>query len=199
MGQMESALAVLAVGIVAAVVWILAYNRLIALWHEVEAARGALVAQLRQRHDLIPDVLAVAREAVRVQMEELNRIFSGIGKHIGGTPAPPSPDASLSHEENVLRMAEAAHRTRPLPHPPVGRLDPSVYVELQRALRATEENVAAARRFLEAAIGQYNAATGSFLGSIVARWHGLRPVERSVVTQVLERKPDYFLAAASAS
>ncbi len=48
--------------IVLALLWVaLAYNRLRALHHRVEAAYGQIDVQLKRRHDLIPNLVEVAR------------------------------------------------------------------------------------------------------------------------------------------
>ncbi len=179
-------------GLVLLVCWVSTHGTLTALFEEVKSARGALVAQLRQRHDLIPDVLTAAREAVRVQIDELDRILGAFAYHAGAGVVGPVPDPTQPIEVAVFEAAQAAHRSRPVPLPPVGRLDPAVYVELQRAIRATEENVAAARRFVEAAIGQYNAAVRSLTGAFVAAVHGFRPIPQAVLTAAHDAKPKYF-------
>ncbi len=174
-----------AVAVAVVVWWIKTIGSLSALFHEVESARGALVAQLRQRHDLIPDVLKAAREAVRVQIEEVQRLAA-----TGAAGATPGAGASQASGKGGL-----PDWGRPEVKVAVGhyqRLDPSAYAELQRAMKSTEENVAAARRFVEAAIGNYNCAVVAFPDTLVAWIHRYRKIPNAPLTAAIDAKPDYF-------
>jgi hypothetical protein len=87
--------------------------------------------------------------------------------------------------------SQNAGRNRPV-HEDNPQIDVKTYEELQKIMAATEKDVAAARRFVQAAISEFNAAVRSFPGSLVALIHGYSVLPTLKVTPELEKKPDYW-------
>lgn len=177
--------------IVLIVLWVSTYSRIAALGSQIDLAVGTLAAQLQQRHDLIPDVLKAAKEAVRAQMQALDGILA-VRKHINTDSQVPTAAFDVPPELRALTAtAQNAGRNRPV-HEDNPQIDVKTYETLQEALLSTEKDVTGARRFLQAAITEYNTAVRSFPGSLVASLHSFAAMPTAKVTPQLERKPNYW-------
>lgn len=162
--------------IVAAVVVVvggysLSYNRLVHGRNAVTTSWATVDAELQRRHELVPRLV----EAVR---------------------------ASASHEQELLtRAVEAATRARAGAHTATeaSRVEPSVasaasalvalrerypelnsqqnFLGLQRDLTTTEDRIAAARRYYNTVVRNYNTRCSAFPSALVARRHQFAAAE----------------------
>ncbi|MEI6177255.1 MAG: LemA family protein [Verrucomicrobiota bacterium] len=164
-----------AILLIALIWWASTNGRLIALRCQVEEAVGTLAAQLQQRLDLMPDIRDAAREAVEAQVGYLTRILNTRRDIHGGHDAAPG----------------YAGRSRPM-NEDNPQMDVKTYQEAQRIHASTEKDIAAARRFVQAAIAEYNAAIAAFPASIVASMKGFVPLATAQITPDLARKPDMW-------
>jgi LemA protein len=171
--------------------WVSTYSRIAALGSQIDLAAGTLAAQLQQRHDLIPDVLKAAKEAVKAQMQALDGILA-VRRSLSSDSRPPAEAFDVPPELRALTAtAQNAGRGRPV-HEDNPQIDVKTYEKLQEVMQSTEKDVAGARRFLQAAISQYNAAVRSFPGALVASVHGFAALPTAKVTPQLEHKPNYW-------
>ena len=153
-------------GVAAAIgLWVLlAYNSLVSRRNDADNAASGVDVQLKKRFDLIPNLVSAVKGYMaheRSLLERLAEIRSealsaGAGKR-----------AALAEEaRGAMETVFAAVENYP-------ELKASANVmHLQRALAETEEQIAAARRFFNAAVTAYNDAVQSFPGSLVARAFG---------------------------
>lgn len=172
----------LGVIIVVVVLAIGIYNRLVALRQNVNQGVADIDAQLRQRHDLIPNLVSTVKGYAEHEQETLENVIAARNQASQGS--------INSADEQTLRVA--LDRLLAL-----GEAYPDLkantnFQELQRELSAVEDKLAAARRALNAAVSRYNTGCESFpailfagmLGFQEADFHRLDDSEKGVVDQV---------------
>ena len=151
-----------------ALLWILVvYNTLVSRRNAVNNAESGMDVQLKKRFDLIPNLVAAVKGYMvheRGLLERLASIRSEAQAADAGRRAELSGEAGRAME-TVFAAVEA--------YP---ELKASVHVlHLQRSLAEIEEQIAAARRFFNAAVTSYNDTVQSFPSSLVAALFGFAP------------------------
>ena len=177
---MEWLLIVVAVVLVVVVIGI--YNRLVALRQNVNQGVADIDAQLRQRHDLVPNLVSTVKGYAAHERDTLEQVIAARNNAAQGS--------INSGDEQQLRIA--LDRLLAL-----GEAYPDLkantnFQELQRELTHVEDKLAAARRALNAAVSRFNTAVQSFpavlfagmLGFREADFHRLDDSEKGSVDQV---------------
>ncbi len=158
------------------------YNRLVALRQNVNQGVADIDAQLRQRHDLIPNLVNIVKGYASHEQETLEQVITARNQAAQG--------AMNSGDEQTLRVALDKLLA-------LGEAYPDLkantnFQELQRELGDVEDKLAAARRALNAAVSRFNTARESFpaimfaamLGFSEADFHRLDESEQGTVDQV---------------
>ena len=166
-------LVVLAIGI---------YNKLVALRQNVKQGVADIDAQLRQRHDLIPNLVNTVKGYASHEQETLESVIAARNHAASG--------AINSADEQTLRVA--LDRLLALGEAYPDLKASSNFQELQRELSDVEDKLAAARRALNAAVSRYNTGRESFPAVLFAGMFGFEPAdfhrlddsEKGVVDQV---------------
>ncbi len=174
-----SAIVVIAVGAVLLVIGI--YNRLVALRQNVRQGVADIDAQLRQRHDLIPNLVSTVQGYASHEKETLDSVISARNAAASGEPTSGSEQQLKLSLDRLLALGEAYPDLKANTN----------FQELQRELAETEDKLAAARRALNAAAAQFNSARESFpavlfagmLGFKEADFHRLDDSEKGTVDQ----------------
>ena len=165
-----------------AVVLIGISNRLVGLRQVVAQGKADIDAQLRQRHDLIPNLVNSVKGYAAHEQTTLDAVITARNKAAEG-PRSPTAEAQLRVAlDRVLARGEA--------YPDLKAS--TTFQELQRQLGDVEDKLAAARRALNAAVSRYNTGIQSFpavlfagmLGFREADFHRLDASEQGVVDQV---------------
>jgi LemA protein len=158
------------------------YNRLVGLRQNVRQGVADIDAQLRQRHDLIPNLVETAKGYATHEKDTLEQVITARNRAASGSLSS-SDEAQLKLAlDKVLALAEAYPDLKANTN----------FQELQRELADTEDKLAAARRALNAAVARFNTARESFpavlfasaLGFEAADFHRLDDSEQGVVDQV---------------
>ena len=155
---------------VAAVVllWLLiVYNTLVSKRNAVRNAESGVDVQLKKRFELIPNLVATVKGYMaheRGLLERLADIRSEALAAGAGKRAELSEEAGRAME-TVFAAVEAY---------PDLKASASV-LHLQRSLAEIEEQIAASRRFFNAAVTSYNDTVQSFPASLVAGAFGFAP------------------------
>ncbi|MBS7670416.1 LemA family protein [Croceicoccus sp. 1NDH52] len=173
---------VLVIVVVLAVIVIGIYNQLVALRQNVKQGVADIDAQLRQRHDLVPNLVNTVKGYASHEQETLDAVISARNKAATG--------AIDSNDEAGLRVA--LDRLMALGEAYPDLKASANFQELQRELSDVEDKLAAARRALNAAVSRYNTGVESFpavvfagmLGFTHADFHRLDDSEKGVVDQV---------------
>ncbi|TBH20810.1 LemA family protein [Thermus thermamylovorans] len=155
---------VLALGLLALLV--LPYNALIARKNQVENAFGAVEAQLKKRRDLIPGLVAAVQAYMAHERELLERL-TRLREAAAGAA---TPEEEFRLEEEVSRLLREV-RLRAEAYPDLKASQN--FLQLQAALAEAEDAIAAARRFYNQAVTEYNNAVEQVPTLLYARLMGL--------------------------
>ncbi len=173
---------ILAVIAVLAIIVIGIYNRLVGLRQNVNQGVADIDAQLRQRHDLIPNLVKTVQGYAAHEKETLDSVIAARNQAAEGSVS--------SNDEAQLRVALDKLLALGEAYPDLKAS--TNFQELQRELADVEDKLAAARRALNAAVSRFNTARESFpailfagaLGFEQADFHKLDDSEKGVVDQV---------------
>lgn len=158
------------------------YNRLVALRQSVKQGKADIDAQLRQRHDLVPNLVNTVKGYAGHERETLEEVISARNQAASGE--------LQSGDEAKLRVA--LDRLLALAENYPDLKASANFNELQRELATLEDKLAAARRALNAAVSRFNTGIESFpavlfagmLGFTHADFNQLDDSEKGVVDQV---------------
>ncbi|MXO90017.1 LemA family protein [Pontixanthobacter aquaemixtae] len=160
------------------------YNRLVSLRQNVHQGVADIDAQLRQRHDLIPNLVNTVQGYATHETDTLESVIAARNQAASG-PVSSNDEAALRVAlDKLLALGEAYPDLKASAN----------FQELQRELADVEDKLAAARRALNAAVSRYNTGRESFpavlfaasLGFQEADFHRLDDSEKGVVDQVPE-------------
>ncbi len=158
------------------------YNRLVALRQNVNQGVADIDAQLRQRHDLIPNLVNTVKGYAGHEQDTLEQVIAARNTAAQGS--------INSGDEAQLRMA--LDRLLALGEAYPDLKASANFQELQRELADVEDKLAASRRALNAAVSRYNTGRESFpavlfagaMGFQQADFHRLDDSEKGIVDQV---------------
>lgn len=170
-------LAILVVGI---------YNRLVAMRQNVHRGVADIDAQLRQRHDLVPNLVSTVQGYAGHEKDTLERVISARNQAAQGAISSADEAQLKIALDKLLALAEAYPDLKASTN----------FQQLQVELADIEDKLAASRRALNAAVSRYNTGIQSFpavmfagmLGFKEADFHRLDDSEQGVVDQVPEVK-----------
>lgn len=157
------------------------YNRLVGMRQNVRQALGDIDAQLRQRHDLVPNLVATVKGYAAHEQATFDQVISARSKAAGGST--PEAEAELTKAlTGLLALGEAYPDLKASAN----------FQALQGELADVEDKLAAARRSLNASVANYNTSRESFpavlfasaFGFQAADFHQLATDERATVGSV---------------
>ena len=158
------------------------YNQLVGLRQNVKQGAADIDAQLRQRHDLIPNLVETVKGYAAHESSTLEAVIEARNTAAKGAPDSGSEQGLKIALDNLLALSEAYPDLKANTN----------FQELQRELADIEDKLAAARRALNAAVSRFNTARESFpavlfanaLGFEEADFNKLDDSERGTVDQV---------------
>jgi LemA protein len=137
------------IAVIVLVVIIAAYNKFIVLKNEVDNAFASVDVQLKKRYDLIPNLVEVVKQYMTYERDILEKLVALREQALKAT----NFDEVLKLENeifktlNILQMRAEAYP----------ELKASAnFLQLQAALSEVEDSIAAARRFYNQAVTDYN-------------------------------------------
>ena len=160
------------------------YNRLVGLRQNVNQGVADIDAQLRQRHDLIPNLVGTVKGYAEHESSTLEAVITARNKAAGGSVSSADEAQLKIALDSLLALGEAYPDLKASAN----------FQELQRELSLVEDKLAAARRALNAAVSRFNTARETFpavlfassLGFKEADFNKLDDSEKGVVDQVPE-------------
>ncbi|TWT15640.1 LemA family protein [Reyranella sp. CPCC 100927] len=148
--------------IVAVVVWLIAtYNGLVSRRNQSQNAWSQIDVQLKRRHDLIPNLVQVVKDAMSYEQETLKTVIEARNRAVAATgPAQASvAEAALSEATGKLLMLMENY--------PTLKANDNV-MQLQEELTTTENKISFARQFYNDSVMALNNAVQSFPGNLIA-------------------------------
>jgi LemA protein len=158
------------------------YNNLVGLRQGVRQGVADIDAQLRQRHDLIPNLVETVKGYAGHEASTLEAVIAARNAAAKGAPESGSEQQLRVALDNLLALGEAYPDLKASAN----------FQSLQNELADVEDKLAAARRALNAAVARFYSARESFpavmfagmLGFAEADFHRLDDSEKGSVDQV---------------
>ncbi len=143
------------------------YNRLVRMRNRRENAFHDIDVQLRQRHDLIPQLVATVKAYASHEKEVLLKVTEARTAAMGAQTI----DQKIA-TEGRLTSALQGLRVQLEAYPDLKANQN--FLQLQEELSDIENKLAAARRFFNAATTEYNTGVESFPANILAGMFGFK-------------------------
>jgi LemA protein len=148
--------------LVAVVVWAIAiYNGLVSARNQSQNAWSQIDVQLKRRHDLIPNLVQVVKDAMGYEQETLKAVIEARNRAVAakGPAEASAAEAALTEATGRLFMLMENY--------PTLKANDNV-MQLQEELTATENKISFARQFYNDSIMALNNAIQSFPGNLIA-------------------------------
>ena len=160
------------VGIVVLIgLWLIAtYNGLVGGRNQAQTAWSQIDVQLKRRHDLIPNLVQVVKDAMGYEQETLTKVIQARNAAAAASgPAQSGPaEAALSQATRGLFALMESY--------PQLKANDNVK-SLQEELASTENKIAFARQFYNDSVNAYNVRRQSFPAVLAAQSLGFGPME----------------------
>lgn len=160
---------------------ILIFNRLIRYRALMAEAWSGMDVQLKRRHDLIPNIIEAVKGYMQHERKLLEEVTNIRAKVIGLATVKEKGEAenSLSRTlKSIFAIAEAY---------PDLKANQS-FLELQKSLTETEDQIQLARRYYNGTVRNYNILVESFPGNLVARAFSFKPADFFEIEYATERQ-----------
>lgn len=148
------------------------YATIISRRNQVLESLGGIDVQLNKRHDLIPNILTIARRFMEHERELLQSITELRGKAQAGIGSKDSA-AVEEHLKMETELQARMERFFALAEGYPQLKSDSTMLQAQRTYNEVEEHIAAARRFYNAAVASLNNAIQIFPGGLFASFAGV--------------------------
>ncbi|HBK28641.1 MAG TPA: hypothetical protein DDZ04_01930 [Parabacteroides sp.] len=143
------------------------YNRLVKLRNNRENAFADIDVQLKQRHDLVPQLVAVVKGYATHEKDTLDKVVAARN----GAVAAQTIDDKIK-AENVLSSALAGLKVAVEAYPDLKANQN--FIQLQEEISDLENKLAAVRRYFNSATRELNNAVETFPSNIVAGMFGFK-------------------------
>lgn len=142
------------------------YNRLQALDQRCDTAFADIDVQIKHRHNLIPQIVQTVKAFAGQEKGILDGVVAARGQALAARTQEEQFAAELSlgrQLTHLLTVVENYPQLQSSAH----------FSELRREISDVENKIAAARRFLNLAVDEYNATLRQFPGNVLARAFGM--------------------------
>ncbi|MDR2496352.1 MAG: LemA family protein [Tannerellaceae bacterium] len=160
-------LIILGIVIVLALIIASMYNSLVKLRNNRENAFADIDVQLKQRHDLVPQLVETVKGYAAHEKETLDRVISARN---GAVNARTIDDKIVA--ENALSSALAGMRITVEAYPDLKANQN--FMQLQEEIADLENKLSAVRRYFNSATREYNNAVQTFPSNIIAGMFNFR-------------------------
>ncbi len=161
---------VLGVIAMAALYAVFTYNGLVTLRQRTRQAFSDIDVQLKQRHDLVPNLVETVKGYAKHESQTLENVIKARNAAISAQ-GPTAQAAAEGMLQGALRQLFALAEAYP------DLKANTNFQQLQTELSSLEGKIAAARRFFNNAVAEYNATRESFPAVLFANAMGFAPQE----------------------
>ena len=166
---MSSSAIILLAGIVVVVLWAISvYNGLVSMRQRVNEAFADVDVQLRQRHDLIPNLVETVKGYAAHERGTLDEVVKARNAAVAAQ-GPAQQAAAENMLSGALRQLFALSEAYP------DLKANAEFLQLQAELTDLENKIAAARRFFNNAVQEYNTGIQRFPAALFAASFGFAP------------------------
>jgi LemA protein len=150
------------------VIWVISlYNSLVRLRNRRQNAFADIDVQLRQRHDLVPQLVETVKGYAAHEKDLLLKITEARSAAIG---AKTIDDKIVAEQQLTSALQGLKVQVEAYPDLKANQN----FLQLQEELSDIENKLAAARRFFNGATTEYNNAVESFPGNLIAKNFGFK-------------------------
>jgi LemA protein len=166
---MSTSAIILLVVIVGAVLWAVSvYNGLVAMRQRVNQAFADIDVQLRQRHDLVPNLVETVKGYAAHERGTLDEVVKARNAAVSAQ-GPAQQAAAENALSGALRQIFALSEAYP------DLKANAEFQQLQTELTDLENKIAASRRFFNSAVQEYNTGIQRFPAALFAASFGFAP------------------------
>ena len=145
-----------------------AYNRLVALRQNTNQAFADIDVQLKQRHDLVPNLVETVKGYAAHEAGTLEAVIKARNEAVGahGVAAQGAAEGALTAQlGKLIALSEAYPNLKANEN----------FQQLMAQLSDIENKIAAARRFFNNAVSEYNTGVQQLPASLFAGMFGFQP------------------------
>ena len=159
---------IIVIAIALVIVGIIIYNSLIQKQNAIDNAYFSMDVMLKKRYDLIPQLVETVKgymhheKDVLVQLTELRQKV--LAANLNTNEKVELDNRTNNSLQNIIASFENYPQLKASGN----------FLHLQRSINETEEQLAASRRFYNAAVNDYHNAIEMFPSNIIASWMGLK-------------------------
>lgn len=164
---MTTGIIILVIVVLLAIWCVSLYNNLVKLRNNRENAFANIDVQLKQRHDLVPQLVATVKGYATHEREVLQRVTEARTAAMGATTINDKVNA-----ENALTSALAGLNVSLEAYPDLKANQN--FMQLQNEIADLENKLAAVRRFFNSATRELNNAVETFPSNIFAKMFGFK-------------------------
>lgn len=164
---MTTEIIILVIVVLLAIWCVSLYNNLVKLRNNRENAFANIDVQLKQRHDLVPQLVATVKGYATHEREVLQRVTEARTAAMGATTINDKINA-----ENALTSALAGLKVSLEAYPDLKANQN--FMQLQNEIADLENKLAAVRRFFNSATRELNNAVETFPSNIFAKMFGFK-------------------------
>ena len=150
------------------------FNRLVALRRNCDQASADIDVQLRQRHDLIPNLVEVVKGYATHERGTLEDVMKARAAATAAPAGAAQAAAEAAFTGAIGRLMAVAESYPDLKAS-------ANFASLQDELSDIENKIAASRRFLNAAVAEYNVTREQFPANLLSGVFGFPAREVSVI------------------
>lgn len=146
------------------------YNGLVGGRNTAQTAWSQIDVQLKRRHDLIPNLVQVVKDAMGYEQETLTKVIAARNAAVaasGPVQAGPAEAALTQATRGLLGLVESY---------PQLKANDNVK-QLQEELTSTENKIAFARQYYNDSVNNYNTRRQSFPAMLAAASLGFGPID----------------------
>lgn len=164
---MTTGIIILVIVVLLAIWCVSLYNNLVKLRNNRENAFANIDVQLKQRHDLVPQLVATVKGYATHEREVLQRVTEARTAAMGATTINDKINA-----ENALTSALAGLKVSLEAYPDLKANQN--FMQMQNEIADLENKLAAVRRFFNSATRELNNAVETFPSNIFAKMFGFK-------------------------
>lgn len=164
--------------ILAVLTTVFLYNSIKGKFNEIENATGGMDTYLKQRYDLIPNLVEAVKQYTQHEQQTLDQITK-----LRTQAMNPERGEDIAELNNKITKTLDGLMISVENYPELK--SNTNFIQLQNTLQKVEENIAASRRFYNAAVTDFNNSMDMFPSNIVANMMGMK---RREVFEISERE-----------
>lgn len=158
---MVALIVIIAIVVIFALYYMVIYNKLVSTKNQIEEAGSAIDAHLKQRYDLVPNLVATVKGYATHEKDTLTSVIEARNKAMGATTMEQKDEANKDFS-STLKSLFALSESYP------DLKANTNFLDLQQQLQTIETELLSARKYYNAVVKVMNNLVAVFPSNIVA-------------------------------